>query len=372
MKSGNRLNCGEERETGTLSTTLELSELDSKIGQLFMVGIPGPHLDEGTETLIRDYNLGGVILFTRNIEGPVQLARLCRDLQDTVKKYQGPPLFLAVDQEGGRVARLREPFTIFPGNAAIGMDAHPVGKAEEFGLITAREMKMVGLNMDLAPVVDVQRGKPEKQMEGRIFGEDPEMAALLGRTVVRSLQENNVMAVAKHFPGLGGTSLDPHVHLPRIDIEIDEMEGVNLPPFRSVIDEGVSAIMTSHAIYPSLDSELPATLSPAILTHLLRGKMGFDGLVITDDLEMGAIARKWGVAEGASGALEAGADILLVCEYQENFLESLGLIRGKVLQGKIPYQRVHQSNERIKTAKARFLDPMEKISFSKVKEYFKI
>ena len=194
------MNCGEGRETGTLSTTLELSELDSKIGQLFMVGIPGPHLDEGTENLIRDYNLGGVILFTRNIEGPVQLARLCRDLQDTVKKYQGPPLFLAVDQEGGRVARLREPFTIFPGNAAIG------------------------LNMDLAPVVDVQRGKPEKQMEGRIFGEGPEMAALLGRTVVRSLQENGVMAVAKHFPGLGGTRLDPHVHLPRIDMEIDEME----------------------------------------------------------------------------------------------------------------------------------------------------
>ncbi len=366
------MNCGEGGEVETLNTTLELSELDSKIGQLFMIGIPGPHLDEETETLIRDYNPGGVILFTRNIEDPVQLTRLCRDLRDTVKKYNGLPLFLAVDQEGGRVARLREPFTRFPGNAAIGMDAHPVVRAEEFGLITAREMKMVGLNMNLAPVVDVRRGKPEKQMKGRTFGEDPEMVALLGRAVVKSLQENGVMAVAKHFPGLGSASLDPHFHLPRIDMEIEEMEEVNLPSFKSAIDEGVSAIMTSHAIYPALDSELPATLSPLILTNLLRGKMGFDGLVITDDLEMGAIAKHWGVAEGAAGALEAGADILLVCEDQKNFLESLGLIRGRVLQGKIPYQRLHQSTERIKRAKARFLEPKEKISLSKVKEYFKV
>ena len=153
-------------------------------------------------------------------------------------------------------------------------------------------------------------------------------------------------------------------------METEEMEEVHLSPFRSAIDEGVSAIMTSHAIYPSLDSELPATLSSAILTHLLREKMGFEGPVITDDLEMGAIAKKWGVAEGAAGALIAGADILLVCEDQGNFLDSLGLIRGRVLQGKIPYQRVQQSNERIRKAKERFLEPGEKISFSKVREYF--
>jgi beta-N-acetylhexosaminidase len=256
-----------------LSTTLDLSELDAKIGQLFMIGLPGPQLDEGTEALIQDYNLGGVILFSRNIEDPIQLTKLCLDLQDAAMEHHGLPLILAVDQEGGRVARLREPFTQFAGNTAIGQDAEPEKKAEEFGRITAKEMKMVGLNMNLAPVVDVQRGEPEKHLTGRTFGEDSAMVALLGRTVVRSLQENGIMSVAKHFPGLGRTRLDPHVHLPRIELDMKEMEEVNLPPFQAAINEGVSGIMTSHAIYPALDTERPATLSPRILTQLLREKM---------------------------------------------------------------------------------------------------
>jgi beta-N-acetylhexosaminidase len=134
-----------------VSTTLELSELDAKIGQLFMIGLPGPEMDQETEALIRDHNPGGVILFSRNIEDPVQIARLCRDLQKTAKDSEGFPLFLAVDQEGGRVARLKEPFTTFPGNAAIGGATDPAGEAEEFARVTAEEMKLVGLNMDMAP-----------------------------------------------------------------------------------------------------------------------------------------------------------------------------------------------------------------------------
>ena len=355
-----------------MNTTAKGSELDSKIGQLFMAGIPGPHLDEGTEALIRDYNLGGVILFARNIEDPIQVANLCRELQDKAARYHGHPLFLAVDQEGGRVARLREPFSLFPGNAAIGKDDHPAEKAVEFGTVTAKEMRMVGINMNLAPVVDVQRGEPEKHLSGRIFGEDPEMVARLGRMVVRSLQENGVMAVSKHFPGLGRAGLDPHFHLPRIEMDREEIEKVNLPPFRAAIDEGVSAIMTSHAIYPALDPERPATLSPAILTQLLRSEMNYDGLIITDDLEMGAVAKQWSVAEGAAGALEAGADILLICEDQKNVLEGLSLIRRKVLQDEIPFKRLEQSNERIGKARSRFLSHREEISVDRAREYFKL
>lgn len=355
-----------------MNTTLELSELDSKIGQLFMAGIPGPRLDEGTEALIRDYNLGGVILFSRNIQDPIQLASLCRDLQAKALAYHNLPLLLAVDQEGGRVARLREPFTVFPGSGAIVVHENAVEKAEEFGTITAREMKMVGLNMNLAPVVDVQRGELEKHLEGRSFGENPEMVALLGRTVIRSLQEKGVMAVAKHFPGLGSATLDPHFQLPRIDVDMDEIERVNLPPFKAAIEEGAAGIMTSHAIYPALDSESPATLSPAILTRLLREKMAFEGLVITDDLEMGAIANHWEVAEGAAKAFEAGADILLISKEQKNVLESINLIRSKVLQGEIAFKRLDPSMERIMKARSTVLGQGEEISLVKVKEYFKI
>lgn len=355
-----------------MNTTLELSELNSKIGQLFMVGIPGPHLDEKTGVLIRDTNPGGIILFSRNIQDPIQLAKLCRDLQDRAMEANGTPLFLSVDQEGGRVARLREPFTVFPGNRAIGLSEDPVQEATAFGHITAREMKTVGLNMNLAPVVDVQRGEPEKHLEGRMFSEDPEVVARLGRAVVKSFQEKGVMAVAKHFPGLGRATLDPHFNLPRIETDIKEVEEVCIPPFKAAIAEGVSGVMTSHAIYAALDPERPGTLSSSVLTTLLRDSLKFDGLILTDDLEMGAISKKWGVAGGAVEAFKAGADVLLICEEQERFLESLNHLRTKILSGEIPLQRLLQSNERIMKAKARFLDQIEEISIASVKALFRL
>lgn len=354
-----------------MNTTLELSELDCKIGQLFMVGIPGYDLDTETEALIRDYNLGGVILFARNIVDPFQLAGLCRTLQQKSIQYHNLPLLLAVDQEGGKVARLREPFTVFPGNKAIGMDERSVERAEEFGVVTAKEMKMVGLNMNLAPVLDVQRGELETHLEGRSFGEDPEKVALLGKTVVKALQDNGVMAVAKHFPGLGRATLDPHFELPRIDVDMHEIEQVNLPPFKVAIEEGVSGIMTSHAIYSALDGEQPATLSPAVLTGLLREALAFEGLIITDDLEMGAIAQHWQVAEGAARAFQAGADILLICKDQNNFMQSLNLLRSKLLKGEIPLQRLEESLHRITKARSSRLVAVEAVSLKRIKAHFK-
>lgn len=336
-----------------------------------MVGISGTAVDEETDALIRDYRPGGVILFARNIVDPLQLARLCSDLQDRSQGYHGTRLFLAVDQEGGRVARLRKPFTVFPGNMAIGMDADPEKRADEFARITAQEMRMVGLNMNLAPVVDVRKGEPETHLAGRIFGEDPAVVARLGRQVVKSLQDHGVMAVAKHFPGLGRSDLDPHLHLPRIELKEEEIESINLPPFRAAIEEDVSGIMSSHAIYPALDDR-PATLSSTILTRILRERLAFDGLILTDDLEMGAIAKHWGVARGAADAFEAGADILLICKDQENVAEALDLILGRVLRGEIPNGRINKSLERIARAKAAYIDPVEKISLADIRTYFKL
>ncbi len=355
-----------------MSTTLELSELEAKIGQLFMIGLPGPTMDQETAALIRDHGPGGVILFSRNIEDPVQVARLCRELQKAAKESTGFPLFLAVDQEGGRVARLKEPFTTFPGNAAIGASADPTKEAEEFARVTATEMKLVGLNMDMAPVVDVQRGELERHLVDRTFGEDPAMVARLGRTVIRTMQTEGVMAVAKHFPGLGQASLDPHHELPRIDASLEEIEGLNLTPFEAAIEEGVAAIMTSHAVYPALDADRPATLSSAVLIDLLRRKMGFEGLVISDDLEMGAIAKTWGVAEGTAAAFAAGSDVLLICQDQRYLLEGIRIIRGRLLQGEIPFQRLQESYDRIREAKERFLRKQGRVVLASVRRYFKL
>ena len=346
------------------------SDAEREIGQLFMVGMPGPDLDKETDKLIREGRIGGVILFSRNIENPLQLAALCRDLQSAASEAQDSPLFLAVDQEGGRVSRLKDPFKSFPGNAAIGTDEEPVKRAIDFATVTSKEMKIVGLNMNLAPVVDVQRGEIEKHLAGRSFGEDPEVVAFLGKTVVKHLQKNGIMAVAKHFPGLGRAEVDPHFHLPKISVDLEELERIHFPPFAAAIEEGVCGIMTSHALYPALDPERPATLSSTVLTEVLRKRMGFRGLTITDDLEMGAIAAERSVAEGALKSFQAGADILLICKDQGHALESLDVLRQAVSKGASSAERLAQSLQRIRETKTRFLARQEEISLAVVREYF--
>lgn len=353
-----------------MQSTLELSELEDKIGQIFMIGMPGPDLDPVTEKLIRDHGVGGVILFSRNIETPLQLARLCKDLQELALKTRSIPLFLSIDQEGGRVARLKAPFTLFPGNEAIGRDPESLDRAHEFATVTAREMRLVGLNMDLAPVMDVRRGEAERHLAGRTFGDDPRWVARLGSGVIETLQGAGIMAVAKHFPGLGRTERDPHHELPVIPIDAGEIETINLPPFVASIESGVSAVMTSHAIYPALDGENPATLSRGILTGLLKERLGFGGMVITDDLEMGAIEKHWGVAEGAAASLAAGADVLLICKDQDKVLESLDRLKTKLLQGEIPPERLLDAAQRVSEAKKRFLKSPSRVSLAAVRAYF--
>jgi beta-N-acetylhexosaminidase len=337
-----------------------------------MIGMPGTDLDKETQNLVRNFNIGGIILFSRNISDPIQLASLCRDIKDTSYKYHGNSIFIATDQEGGRVARLKEPFSVFPGNEIIGMDNASVNKAIEFGTVTAREMKLVGLNMNMAPVMDVRHGKIDKHLEGRLLSDDPESVSKIGGSIIKSLQKNGVMSVAKHFPGLGKARFDPHLTQLRIESELVEIEKKDLPPFLTAINHKVSAIMTSHAVYPALDPEYPATLSSNILIDLLRKSMKFKGLIITDDLEMGAISNTCGVSQGALASFKAGADILLICENQDNVLESIKLIRNSILEDKKSLERLNDSYERIITTKKKFFKSEKKVSYEEVKKYFSI
>lgn len=350
-------------------TKTHYSDLHLRIGSLFMAGMPGPRLDAGTESLIRDFGLGGVILFSRNIQDPIQLAELCLELQERAMEHHGLPLFLAVDQEGGRVSRLVEPFTSFEGNEAIGVDSRPLERAEEFAKVTAREMTLVGLNMNLAPVMDVRRGEPEKHLVGRMFSDDPETVSALGKAVIRTLQKNGVLAVAKHFPGLGKAPLDPHHRLPTIHSDLTELDSVDLVPFKAAIQAGVSGIMTSHAVYPVLDRQ-PATISEDILTGVLRQRLGFKGLIITDDLEMGAISGEIGTVEGASMAFGAGADILLICQNQAVVIDSIRELGMKLTRGEIPIRRLEESVDRMMTVKSRFLQRRKKVSLQEVRAFF--
>ena len=355
-----------------MNTILDLSELNGYVGQLFMIGIPGPELDGKTEILIRDFNIGGIILFSRNIKNPLQLAKLCKDIQAASFKYHGNPIFISVDQEGGNVARLKEPFTIFPGNEAIGASPDPKRKAKQFAAITAREMKMVGLNMDLAPVMDVKRGEPDKHLKNRIFSDDPEKVGNLGSVVIDTFQKKGIMAVAKHFPGLGLANFDPHQGNVTIRYENGETEKDQLLPFKKAVKHKVTGIMTSHALYPDIDPDHPGTLSHKILTGILREKLKYNGLILTDDLEMGAISKTIGVARGAVDSFEAGADILLICENQINVIESIDLLRKKLLRSEVTMERLFASIERIKAVKSKYLGAKRRTSVAGLKKYFNL
>ena len=353
-----------------MNPILDISEITQKVGRMFMGGIPGPTLDTNTISLIKDYHLGGIILFKRNIADPIQLARLCRDIQRVSFTNSGIPLFLAIDQEGGRVARLEEPFTRFPGNAAIGESPDPELSALEFATTAAREMSLVGLNMNMAPVLDVAHPNMDAHLLGRSFSDDPLRVATLGGIVIDTLQRAGIMAVGKHFPGLGKSDRDPHLHLPTVGATREEMESVHLPPFKDAIGAGVSAVMSSHAVYPALDPGVPATLSRRIMTDLLRNDMGFKGLVISDDLEMGATEKEAPLPEGAADAFEAGIDLLLICKDQSLLLDSIEHLRNKLLRGEISHERLNESLGRIAATKNRFLSPRKRIVLKAVKEYF--
>ena len=353
-----------------MNPILDISEITQKVGRLFIGGMPGPTLDTNTISLIKNYHLGGIILFKRNIANPIQLARLCRDVQRVSLLSSGIPLFLAIDQEGGRVARLEEPFTQFPGNAAIGESPDPELSALEFSGTVAREMSLVGLNMNMAPVLDVAHPDMDAHLVGRSFSDDTLRVATLGGIVIDTLQQAGIMAVGKHFPGLGKSDRDPHLRLPTVHASLEEMKSVHLPPFKGAIGAGVSAVMSSHAVYPALDPGVPATLSRTIMTELLRNEMGFKGLIISDDLEMGAIEKETPLPEGAADAFEAGIDLLLICKDQSLLLESIEHLRNKLLRGEISYERLHESLGRIAETKNRFLSPRKSIVLKRVKEYF--
>lgn len=278
-------------------------------GQRLMVGFDGLNLNADLKWLIADLKVGGLILFSRNIEGPDQVRRLCLAAQEHAAKNGLPPLFIAVDQEGGTVSRLRAPFTQFPGNPSMKDPAD----AERFARITASELLDVGINMNMAPVLDVIHPGIDSIMASRAFGSDPGWVSRMGAAVIQHLQSNGVMAVAKHFPGIGGTTLDSHLDRPVFEVSYDTLASVDLPPFQEAILNDVAGIMLSHIVYPKLDADWPASLSPRIARTLLRDTMGYDGVVMTDDLDMGAIHKYIDIDTAVDQVLAADIDQALIC-----------------------------------------------------------
>ena len=347
-------------EIDTMITEMTIEE---KVGQLIMVGFEGTQANEAIEAHIRERYVGGIVLFSRNIQSPKQTAELANQLQRLAESTAHRiPLFIGIDQEGGWVIRLKEGATVLPGNMALGATGS-TELAERAGEITAAELAAVGVNFNFAPVMDVNNNPRNPVIGRRSFGGSPELVSRLGAAYIRGLQRNGVLGTAKHFPGHGDTTVDSHFDLPTVNHDLDRIHALELQPFRAAIDADVAAIMTAHIVYPAFDADRPATLSPSILTDVLRKELGFDGLLVTDDMEMKAIDDRYRSGEAAVMAIEAGADIVMVLWTPTKQNEVFDALLSAVKSGRISQARLDQSVERILKSKGtsaferRFVDP---------------
>jgi beta-N-acetylhexosaminidase len=331
------------------------------IGALFMIGFDGTSFTEAVRDLIDEVNPCGLILFARNIQDPRQLAELNHDLQAHARDRGSQGIFIGVDQEGGRVRRLREPFAEFRPAFELASSQKPEEAVRRFAGITAEELKLVGFNLDFVPVLDVLGPKvdPDDSVIGdRSYGSDPEVVADLGEIVIQTMRSAGVIPCCKHFPGHGGTSVDSHTDLPVDTRPWDLIEKNDLIPFSRAVDITVEMIMTAHVLYRNLDPDYPATLSESAIHELLRTRMAYEGVVITDDLDMAAVARGHAPEQCALRALNAGADILLFCNHPEKALAARSRIFNAVRNGDLAEARIQKSLERILKLKAAYAGSM--------------
>jgi beta-N-acetylhexosaminidase len=316
-------------------------------GQMLMSGFEGTTLNSETEDLIRKHHVGGLILFSRNYENPKQLHALIRDLQDVAASTStGLPLLMSVDQEGGRVARLTEPFTKYPPLCCIG-NSQSEDLAFRFGQALATELVDVGINMDYAPVLDVHTNPDNPIIGDRAIASDPETVAKLANSFIKGFRDKGMIPVGKHFPGHGDTHLDSHLDLPTVKRDAATLEAVELVPFRDTIAQGLEVIMTAHVIYTAWDAKNPATFSKTILQDILRQRLGFQGVIMSDDLEMKAVENYFPFDAFPRMGIEAGLDMFMVCNNVEKIRTLHRQLIHDVDNGTIPVEPIQQSVERV-------------------------
>ena len=322
------------------------------IGQLLIGSFPGTAVSPELRSLAKEFDLGGAILFSRNVEAPEQVAELAGTVESLGRSM---PAWVSIDQEGGRVARLKEPFTRWPPMAVLGR-AKSEALAERFGRALARELRAVGITLDYAPVLDIHTNPKNPVIGDRALAEKADEVARLGQVIIRALQSEGVAACGKHFPGHGDTNTDSHLELPLVEHPPDRLRAVEFEPFRAAIREQVAFIMTAHVLVPSIDEHEPATLSPAIVQAILRDELGYEGVILSDDLEMKAVSARTPVPTAAIQAINAGCDGVLVCSGDADLqAATLEALTKAVEDGVIPKKRIDDAMTRLRLAKERFL-----------------
>ncbi|VAX20754.1 beta-N-acetylglucosaminidase [hydrothermal vent metagenome] len=333
-------------------TTFRKNANESDIaGQLMIIGFNGTRYTSSIGSWFKKLKPGGVILFSRNIENSEQTKTLISDLKKLGEDITSLPLFVCIDQEGGRVARLSNDMPKFPTAKELGNDGSTEQVDQVYGAI-GKTIKELGFNVDFAPVLDLDTNSENPIIGDRAFSCDANKVAKLGQTAIAALRREGILACGKHFPGHGDTSLDSHLTLPEDNRPLERFNDHELIPFEAAINEKVDFIMTAHVMYPSIDAEFPATLSKKIITDILRNKMGYNGIIASDDMDMKAIADRWSDGEAIELAVRAGVDVTLVCHESERLVTAYKAIRRIIVGGGFPDGSHETSLERILHAKS--------------------
>lgn len=327
--------------------------LEQKVGQMVVVGFPGTECQAEIRHLLASCHIGGVMLTEGNIISPAQTRSLVGQLQKVSLESTGIQLFVSVDQEGGNVSRFRHPATVLPTPMAIAATGS-LESVERCVRVSSREMRAMGINVNFAPVLDVNSDHSNPVIGVRSFGDSAEVVAEFGRVAIETCQRNGIIATAKHFPGHGDTCVDSHVALPTVRRSLEELRSIDLPPFEAAIKSHVEMVMTAHIVFPHLsDGDRPATLSYDIVSGLLRESMGFEGIIVTDALVMDAVADRYDLEEATIAAVEAGADLVLMLSTIENQRSAYEGLLAAVKSGRLSEERIDQSALRILIAKRR-------------------
>ena len=345
----------------------KLSELtlDQKIGQVLCFGYPGADPEKGMKELLRDTHMGGIIIFARNLKDCDSLRQTLMEVQEEAIRQDGAPLLIGIDQEGGLVTRLYKGATFFPG----AMSTAAAGKVEyayEIGKAMGAEMLALGINFNFSPVLDINTNPDNPIIGTRAYGDTREQVTVYASAYTKGLQET-VIATGKHFPGHGDTHQDSHLTLPKVDHPRERLDNEELYPFRQLVKEGIKAIMTTHIVFPAYDpSGLPATISEPILTGLLRKDMGFEGIIITDCMEMKAISDFYGTAEAVKMALNAGADMILVCHTRAVMLDCIAKLKEACLADPALMAKLDRAVERLLKYKGEIPATSDEATYRKV------
>lgn len=323
------------------------------LGQKLIFGFHGETLPEEFIRLLREYKIGNVILFLRNVSSAEQLRKLCAEIQSIIRAETGYPAFIVIDQEGGMVSRLPQDAVNVPGAMALAATADPEN-ARRASEITIRQLRGLGPNFNMAPVLDVNSNPQNPVIGVRSYGDSADAVAEFGAAAILPYENSGILCCGKHFPGHGDTAVDSHLGLPRVDKTLEALERTELVPFRRAVRAGMPAVMISHVLFPKLEErEVPCSMSRRIVTGLLKEKLGYNGLILTDCMEMGAIRDYYGTPEGTVAAIQAGVDLAEISSTLSLEWEAARAVNRAAEQGKLDLAEIRASVEKILEYKKR-------------------